>query len=244
LVAKALRVVAAATGWTITGVVTIHKGIPLAAGLGGGSADAAVALGVGSRVVAEAGGPALEEQDLWRLARSLGADVPFFLDPRPAIGRGIGDLLEPLELPPVPGVLVAMTRELSTAEVFSTFEELFGGESAGHFADRAAALVECWETLSARWHGAQLDWDQMVDLLSRLLINDLEAASFHLLPELRDVKAALLAAGAAGALMSGSGPAVFGICRTEAEADHIAQVLQAGGLAARRVQLGGVGSAP
>ena len=122
IVAHALHALERHTGWVFTGRVTIDKGIPLAAGMGGGSTDAATALQVGAQLIGEAGGPAPSRDELHLLARVLGADVPFFLDPRPAIGRGIGDLLQPLPLPELPILLVFTDQPLSTARVYREFD--------------------------------------------------------------------------------------------------------------------------
>lgn len=76
IVAHALRALERHTGWVFTGKVTIDKGIPMAAGMGGGSTDAATALLAGAEVLREAGGPDVSDTELRRLARALGADVP------------------------------------------------------------------------------------------------------------------------------------------------------------------------
>jgi 4-diphosphocytidyl-2-C-methyl-D-erythritol kinase len=221
IVAHALRALERHSGWVFTGRVTIDKGIPLAAGMGGGSTDAATALQVGAQVLREAGGPVLGDEELHRLARGLGADVPFFLDPRPAIGRGIGDALRPIVLPELPLVLVFTDEPLSTARVYREFDVLHPGEDAAAFAARAAEAEE-------RWSQAQA-----VEDVARLLRNDLEEVSCGLLPGLCDAKDILVQEGALGALMSGSGPTFYGVCASPEEALALSERVSADGVNCR-----------
>jgi 4-diphosphocytidyl-2C-methyl-D-erythritol kinase len=94
----------------------LEKRIPVAAGLGGGTSDAAAAL----RAVETLAGKTLPPGQRFALARSLGADVPFFLDPRPVRARGIGDELEPLdEIPELAWLLVALPFPVLTGEVYA-----------------------------------------------------------------------------------------------------------------------------
>ncbi|MBN1320137.1 MAG: 4-(cytidine 5'-diphospho)-2-C-methyl-D-erythritol kinase, partial [Thermoleophilia bacterium] len=123
LVTKALAALESETGWVFTGRVQIEKRIPVSAGLGGGSSDAGAALLAGAQALVEAGGPALDRARLGAVARRVGADVAFFLDPRPAIGQGIGEILEPIELPELPLVLVPSHRHLSTERVYRAYDE-------------------------------------------------------------------------------------------------------------------------
>ena len=133
LVARALEVLAAAAGTTPRWRVTIDKQIPVAAGLGGGSSNAASALRLANwtlrRPLAD---PALHE-----LAAGLGADVPFFLTSGPQLGEGDGTVLTPLELPQDYWILLLLPhgeRKESTGAVYDAFS---GGEG---FAERRAAL--------------------------------------------------------------------------------------------------------
>lgn len=209
IVAHALRALERHTGWVFTGRVTIDKGIPLAAGLGGGSTDAATALQVGAELLREAGGPAPSDDDLRRLARGLGADVPFFLDPRPAIGRGRGEILEPLPLPEVPLLLIFTDQLLSTAHVYREFDVQNAAENPADFAVRAAAAEQLWRQA------------RTVQDVAGLLRNDLEETSCNLLPGLCDAKDILLQEGALGALMSGSGPTFYGVCASREDAEAL-----------------------
>ena len=221
IVAHALRALEKQTGWTVSGRVTIDKGIPLAAGMGGGSTDAAVALQVGAQLIREAGGPALSDAEIHRLARGLGADVPFFLDPRPAIGRGIGDLLEPLPLPELPLVLIFTDQPLSTAHVYREFDLQNPAEEMASFLKRA-------EEAEARWRRVRSIGD-VVELLQ----NDLEVTSCNLLPGLCDAKDIILQEGALGALMSGSGPTFYGLCTSAEHAEQLCDKVSADGVNCR-----------
>lgn len=177
----------------------LTKNIPVAAGLGGGSSDAAGVL-KGLNILQ---GNLLDGAKMGELARGLGADVPFFLQDGPALGEGIGDRLTPVSLPPAWFVLVNPGFAVSTAWVYRSLEPPFTPPPPG----LAARL--------ARDHPAQ--W----------LHNDLEAVTLGRYPELKALKQALLREGAAGALMSGSGPTVFGIFTDEGAAVQAASRLKA-----------------
>ncbi len=221
IVAHALKALERHAGWVFTGRVTIDKGIPLAAGMGGGSTDAATALLVGAQVLREAGGPDMSPADLRTLARALGADVPFFLDPRPAIGRGIGDLLEPLSLPELPLVLIFTDQPLSTAHVYREFDARNPPEGAAAFTARAVAEEERWRRVKT------------VEDVARSLCNDLEETSCSLLPGVCDAKDIILQEGAIGALMSGSGPTIYGVCATPEDAKALCAKVLADGMNCR-----------
>ena len=257
LVTLALAALEEAAGRRFVGHVRIKKAIPVGAGLGGGSSDAAAALLAGAEVLAGAGGPRLGPADLLGLARSLGADVPFFLDPSPALAEGVGDVLSPLPLPPLPLVLYLPREELPTAVVYHEFDRLgeraaaaSGTSAAGsrrvagdraargareddmgaaEFASRAERVRGRWVTLSESWVAGAVSAAGALDAIAAMLHNDLERASFSLLPELYERKAALTSAGARGTLMSGSGPTLFGIWATEVEAAEAAACLRAQG---------------
>ena len=173
----------------------------MAAGMGGGSTDAATALLVGAEVLREAGGPDVSAADLHKLARALGADVPFFLDPRPAIGRGIGDLLEPLPLPELPLVLIFTDQPLSTAHVYREFDVRNPVEDVGRL------------RRALRGRGGEVA--QGEDRRGRgqvSLTTTWRRPAATCCPGLCDAKDIILQEGALGALMSGSGPTVYGVC--------------------------------
>ncbi|MCX8033189.1 MAG: 4-(cytidine 5'-diphospho)-2-C-methyl-D-erythritol kinase [Thermoleophilia bacterium] len=220
LVAQALRALEQHTGYSFSGHVTIDKHIPEAAGLGGGSSDAGLALRVGARLIAEAGGPVLGRDELVDIARAVGADVAFFLDPRPAIARGVGEVLEPIALPTMGLVLVFADASLSTALVYRVYDSLGLGRPEPGFAARV-------ELAAQRWGAAT-----RVEDVAVLLENDLQEAAFRLIPSLATDREAIVEEGALGALMSGSGPTLFGVCESVAAAQDIADRLGERGLRA------------
>lgn len=201
LVRDALERLAAATGTEPGWRVRIDKRIPVAAGLGGGSADAGAVL-----VAANAALPRpLPPDRLLALAAEVGSDVPFFCASGPQLVEGAGERLAPLELPRDYTVVLALPNgaaKPSTREVFRRFDEL--GGPAG-FEGRRAALAEA---LAARD-------------LAALPPNDLgRAAPPALLHELRE-------AGAFRTDLSGAGPAVYGLFADAAEAEDAAMALGA-----------------
>ena len=169
--------------------VAIEKRIPVAAGLGGGSADAAAVLRAANRLAGDPlGGAALRE-----LGARIGADVASQIEPRHALVTGAGEHVEPVALEPLPVVLVPAATGLSTAAVYAE-------------ADRIASTRE------------RLDPDALRELaalpaagLAARLENDLEAAAVSLRPELEDTLTAVRESGALAARVTGSGPTVFGI---------------------------------
>jgi 4-diphosphocytidyl-2-C-methyl-D-erythritol kinase len=190
LVANALRGLRAA-GWSPPPLrVEIWKRIPVAAGMGGGSADAAAMLRCAPRMAPVEAGAVL------RIAASLGADVPSQLVPGPSLGTGAGDLIEPVEGMDPYGVLVLpQPFALSTADVYREADRLGLGRSA----DELQAL------------GAQVRDSFPGMLAPALAVNDLQPASLSLAPSLADVLEAALAAGADHAIVCGSGPTVIGV---------------------------------
>jgi 4-diphosphocytidyl-2-C-methyl-D-erythritol kinase len=174
----------AATGWSWR--VRIEKRIPVAAGLGGGSSDAATALRLANETLDEP----LPPEQLHDLAAELGADVPFFLADGPCLGSGDGTTLRPLELPQDYWVVLVLpndARKTSTASVYAAFDERGGG--AGWVERRDAVLDALQRVRRPRD-------------LAALPPNDL--ASSPVADELR-------AAGAFRADVSGAGPAVYGL---------------------------------
>jgi 4-diphosphocytidyl-2-C-methyl-D-erythritol kinase len=196
LAAVALAAFRAATGWDAPPLVlSIRKQVPLAAGLGGGSGDAAAAL----RLAAAASG--LGDEDLLEeLARTLGADVPAQVQPGRWLARGAGELLEALPDPVVPlGVLVLpIARALSTAAVYAQADRMGLARERAELEEHARALAD------ALADGSPLP-------PAELLHNDLEDAARVLCPEIDAALEEARAAGAEAALVSGSGPTVLGL---------------------------------
>ncbi len=222
---KALKVLEAETGWTFGGRIEIDKRIPVGGGLGGGSSDGACALLAGVEALAEAGGPAVAHDRQVALARQVGADVAFFLECRPAIGRGIGELLEPIELPDMALVLVMSERHLSTERVYRAFDE------AQPFGNRSVFEYKAGE--------AAKRWRQTGDALqvARLLENDLEKTAYSLMPTLMNDRELVTREGALAALVSGSGPTLLGVCATVDKAEELAEKMVVRGFRAQRVSV-------
>jgi 4-diphosphocytidyl-2-C-methyl-D-erythritol kinase len=182
----------------------IEKRIPVAAGLGGGSADAAAVLRL-----------AREEVDgLEGIAAELGADVPSQIHPALALLRGAGERVEELPRPGEFGVVLIPGEEgLETADVYAEADRLGLGRSQRELdalADRIAG--------EAGSGGSPLDYVE-------LLVNDLEHAALSLRPEIREALDALRDVGAAAALLTGSGPTAFGLFSDLAAADEAARML-------------------
>jgi 4-diphosphocytidyl-2-C-methyl-D-erythritol kinase len=196
IVRAALALLDAPHGWR----VTIDKHIPLAAGLGGGSSDAATALRLANAQLERP----LAPERLRKLAAQLGADVPFFLEDGPQVGTGDGTTLEPLDLPQDFAVLLLLPKDVqkpSTAEVYGEFDRR-GGESG--FEERAAALRSALAAVRRPRD------------LAALPPNDL--ASSPLAAELR-------AHGAFRADVSGAGPTLYGLFNRTADAKRAARAL-------------------
>jgi len=167
--------------------VQIDKRIPVAAGLGGGSADAAAVLRAANRI---AGDP-LDVAALRELGAELGSDVPSQIQPRHALVSGVGEVVEPIELPAFAALLVPQDPGLSTADVYAEFDRIGGGRREVDL----AALRSLTREMT----------------LLPVLGNDLQPAALALRPELSAVLASLRGAGALGALVSGSGPTCFAL---------------------------------
>jgi 4-diphosphocytidyl-2-C-methyl-D-erythritol kinase len=185
------------------GSFRLIKRLPVAAGLGGGSSDAAAAL----RLLARANAVALDDTGLMEAARATGADVPVCLTGRARMMRGVGDELGPwLALPPLIGLLVNPGEPVATKDVFSLMKIAPGAATGfgGH--------PELYPNMSP---------DALIAAL-RKGRNDMEAAACLLAPVIGDVLAVLSAArGCRLARMSGSGATCFALfqdCRTAARA--------------------------
>ncbi|MFH1849654.1 MAG: 4-(cytidine 5'-diphospho)-2-C-methyl-D-erythritol kinase [archaeon] len=166
--------------------ITIEKNIPVGAGLGGGSADAAAAiLGINRLFSLNA-----TQQKLMEIGSSVGMDVPFCIRRKASLATGRGDKLAGIELPEMTMVIANPGIHVSTAEAYAAvaFSQARGFPDHPDIEDVAASLH-----------------------------NDFEAMVEKAYPEIAKIKNAMLKAGALGAGMSGSGPTVFAICRTDAE---------------------------
>ncbi len=182
---KAARALLDYTGSSNGIRIEVIKNIPVAAGLGGGSSDAAAVL-MGMNELMQCG---LTDQKLMEIGCTLGADVPFFIFKKTAIAEGIGERLTSLSKTPKCWILLINPRiHVSTAWVYRSLQ-LTSNKNL-------ATLPEFFESI-----------DQVVSILS----NDLESVTIPAFPIIADIKSKLINLGASGSMMSGSGPTVFGV---------------------------------
>jgi 4-diphosphocytidyl-2-C-methyl-D-erythritol kinase len=195
LAARALARFRAATGWDGPPVrIEIAKHVPIAGGMGGGSADAAATL----RLADRAAGGDRPPHELHGIAVELGADVPSQLAPERCLMTGIGEGLRALGDPDPFGLLIVPSAHaLPTPAVYAEFDRL-----------GLARDLDELDRLSGQVPGAARDGSL---LRERLLHNDLEAPARSLCPPIGDALADVRAAGAVRAMVSGSGPTVFGL---------------------------------
>lgn len=220
LAQRAVREVAAATGCAFRGRVEIIKRIPTAAGLGGGSSDAAAVLAGAAAAARRAGGLALGGDELAGIAARLGADVPFFLAGGCRLASGIGTDLVPIALPSLSLLLVLPEEELSTAAVYRAFDDAVGREEPDHFQARAQRAAEDWRLLERAWVEGSLSQETACRRVAQLMGNDLERAAYRLVPDLLPRRFMLEGLGASVAMVSGSGPSMFGVFAQAATIEH------------------------
>jgi 4-diphosphocytidyl-2-C-methyl-D-erythritol kinase len=203
LVLRAGQYFRAAFPQSRTGRFSLAKNLPVAAGIGGGSSDAAAAL----RLLARLNGVTAYDPLLYKLAEQLGSDVPVCLSPRAQWMTGRGEHLAPLHsFPALFVVLINPRIALSTTDVFGA-----------------------WANMSAESPSQPLGFDTHADLFSYLGShpNDLEAPACSLIPVISDLITAMgKTAGCKLARMSGSGATVFGLFEKESDADRAAAMLQ------------------
>jgi 4-diphosphocytidyl-2-C-methyl-D-erythritol kinase len=179
--------------------IDIRKEIPLGAGLGGGSSNAATTLKALDQLL-EIG---LPTKELMKMGLGIGADVPFFFLDGAAIAAGVGERLKKIELPDLSYVLINPNFEVSTRWAYQNFIL-----TKRHFHFNLQGFVKTPEGIS------------------RLLWNDLEGVVSHKYPQIEGMKKMLLSAGALGALMTGSGPTVFGLFSGKREAEKAFKKLE------------------
>lgn len=199
--------------------ITIDKRIPVAAGLGGGSADAAAVL----RALNRASYNRLGEGRLAELSAALGSDVPFCLFGHTRLCEGRGEVMRALPAPPpLPLVIAPSGERVSTPSAFAALDDLYNGFSDGR---EHGDLLGFLDALSQK----------NTDILTTKLYNIFEEAVLPDCPEAQKRKQHLASLGALGTLMSGSGPTVFGIFPTEAAAREAAAALGDGAVATATV---------
>ncbi len=171
-------------------MIRLYKRIPIAAGLGGGSSDAAAVL----RGLSQLWHLDLSISDLHQLARSLGADVPFFLYGGTCIGTGIGDQIQPIDLPfDFQCILVYPNIEISSRWAFSNYN---------------FSLTKTKKSIKLSHLFLN---DVAISDLRRIIRNDLEEVVFPRYPLLKQIKRTLYDMGAFFASMSGSGSTIYGL---------------------------------
>jgi len=185
-------------------IMTLAKRVPVGAGLGGGSADAAAAL----RALCQLWQLPADEAALHAIACTLGADVPFFLGTPAARCEGIGELLQPLTAQSYHIVVWNPGAPLLTKDVYRQFDQQ---------ARPQCAIAPFLQAYAAGDPAA----------LAPLIWNNLALAAEELMPALRGMQAQLEAAGALRAWISGSGPTVIGLCPHADAADRVATTLRA-----------------
>lgn len=207
IVRTALERLAAEAGVEPAWRVRLSKQIPVSAGLGGGSADAAAALRLANDSLGELLGP----ERVHAVAASLGADVPFFLEPGPKLAEGAGERLTPLDIPQDFWVLLGLpagAAKRSTAAVYSRFDELGGGPG---FEERRRELRAGLELCRRPRHLAALPPNDLAEAAGRPpLVAELDRA------------------GAFRADLTGAGPAVYGLFHRRDDARAAARSLGRG----------------
>jgi 4-diphosphocytidyl-2-C-methyl-D-erythritol kinase len=208
LVLKAARALQERVEGLRLGRFSLDKQLPVAAGLGGGSSDAAAAL----RLIAQANGLSLTDERVRDAARATGADVPVCLEPKARMMRGIGEILSPpIALPPLPAVLINPGVAVPTKDVFKAL----------------AAPMLAGPPQPDDFFTIEVDAAALISVLAARR-NDLEPPAVRLQPVIADVLGELRgASGCALARMSGSGATCFGLFNSAPAAETAAQKIQA-----------------
>ena len=204
LALRAARVLQTLCGISRGAKMHLIKRVPMGAGLGGGSADAAAAL-KGLNKLWRIG---LDLPALCRLGERLGADIPFCLHDAPRRVQGIGEILTPMESGAFPMILLQPCAALSTKEVFTAYQASHSIQPPDN--EKAMEALRAGDLKSLRQYGG----------------NVLESASIPLRPQIAAAKEALYRSGAAFAQMTGSGSVVFGAYETEAQAQRAYDALK------------------
>jgi 4-diphosphocytidyl-2-C-methyl-D-erythritol kinase len=199
--------------------ITIEKNIPIAAGLAGGSSNAAAVL-VGINLMWELG---LTQPELQELGAMIGSDVPFCISGGTAIATGRGEKIEPL--PDLDNLWVVLAKysniSVSTAWAYHTYRQKFGEL---YVSDSQGFKMRTEQIHSGSLVKAIMDKDSQI--IGQLLYNDLEKVVLPEFPLVADLIATMKALGGLGTIMSGSGPTVFCLCETKIQAQQISQQLK------------------
>lgn len=193
------------------GRFTLDKHLPVAAGIGGGSADAAAAL----RLLARANGIAIDDPRIVGVARDTGADIPVCLASKACTMTGVGENLAMLDVPPMPCVMVNPRVGVATKDVFAAL-----GLGKGEFLAGAGDVM-----FSSGWPGDGASFDAWIEAIGSGT-NDLERPALKVEPIIGDVLSALRATeGVRLARMSGSGATCFAIFQTIGDAGQAAKAI-------------------
>lgn len=215
LVVRAVREYCKVTGRKIGADIVIEKNIPMAAGLAGGSADAAATLKA-LRQLDDVGMPIAR---FYGIASELGSDVPFCIAGGTALGEGKGDLLRPVSSMPECTIVVACGAEgVSTPAAYAMLDKKYRSFAAGEYEPRSTVALK-----------RALDDGDIYGVAANMY-NIFEEPISSVRPEVRRIKEDMLSGGAIGAMMSGSGPSVFGIFVDETLADKVCDTLRARGV--------------
>ena len=211
LVLRAARALSERVPGMTSGTFELDKHLPAAAGIGGGSADAAAAL----RLLARANGLSSDDPQVAEAGRATGADVPVCLRSSACVMRGIGEKLAAVKMPPLPAVLINPGVPVATKDVFTALGlkagDTFGGDQ------RAAAITWPQVTSASDWLGAIAAGR-----------NDLEPPALRVQPVIGDVLATLRASdGCQLARMSGSGATCFGLFSDSIAAENAERAIRA-----------------
>lgn len=181
--------------------IKIKKNVPVAAGLGGGSSNAATVL----KALNEITSTGLPPEKLMEMAAGLGSDVPFFIAGKSCIASGRGEILEPVEILRFWYILINPGFPVSTQMAYQNLDLTKNQENIN---------INILKVKASCCGGGLED----TQILHGILINDLEDVTIRKHPEIKEIKQSLIDSGAVGALMSGSGPTVFGVFRDEDKA--------------------------
>ncbi|MGH2811673.1 MAG: 4-(cytidine 5'-diphospho)-2-C-methyl-D-erythritol kinase [Actinomycetota bacterium] len=207
LVERVLGILNQTVGGTQAAQVRVVKRIPPGSGLGGGSADAAAAVLGMNRLMDDV----LDEKQMLEVCAQGGSDVPFALLGGTAVASGRGEQVEPIQGIPTTWWVIAIPQlSMPTGEVYERFDQLGGGTVPGELEH----LIEALQAAD-------------VERIGAFLSNDLERAAFSAAP-LAPVKERVVEAGAVGAVMSGSGSAIAGLCGDKPHAAEVAGVVGRG----------------
>ncbi|OGV49295.1 MAG: 4-(cytidine 5'-diphospho)-2-C-methyl-D-erythritol kinase [Lentisphaerae bacterium GWF2_52_8] len=203
---RAAELYAESAGITPRWHIHLEKNIPIAAGLGGGSSNAAAVL----RLLQDACASLLSQEKLQEIALRLGADVTFFLSPRPSLARGVGEVLYPINdaLGDLPLTIAAPCFPVSAAWAYQNLKRIAPASEERRVAMLQALRLGDWVACG------------------NMLYNDLSPALYEKFPLLKMIRECMFSAGASGAEISGSGPTLFAVSKDNRTAAAVAAAVK------------------